>query len=147
VSGPGCLVCHQHAAPPPGGLLGDDPLTVTYHRPPPPGADVYAGHLRVTSRRHAADLAALDPDEAAAVGRSASRWARALRAAGAVRVYSATVGHGADHLHVHLLPRWPGTPDDVPWHAVDDDPGGCRLDAAGVADLVGRLRASERGEG
>lgn len=122
-----------------GGLLADA-LTVTYHRPPEADGRAYRGHLLVTSRRHASDLAALTPDEAAAVGRAAARYAAALRALGAERVYSATIGHGVDHLHVHLLPRWPGTPDEVPWHAVDAWPGATRLPPDDIAELVRGLR-------
>ena len=124
----------------PGGLLADD-LTLTYHRPPEADGRAYRGHLLVTTRRHAPDLAALTPEEAAAVGRAAARYAAALRRLGAGRVYSATIGHGVDHLHVHLLPRWPGTPPEVPWHAVDDWPGAPRLTPDEIAALVRQLPA------
>lgn len=137
-----CLVCRQQSGeiPVPGGVIDDDPLTVSYHRPPGPSGDVYAGHLLVTSRRHAPDLAALSPDEAAAVGRSTSAYARALRQVGAARVYTMTIGHGVEHMHVHVVPRWPGTPDAVPWHAVDEWAGARRLPPADVEALVARLR-------
>ncbi len=93
----------------------------------------------VTSTRHVADFGGLEPDEAAAIGVDIARWSAALKDAGATRVYTATIGHGWDHLHVHLLPRWPGTPADVPWHAVDDWPGANRVsfeDAAAFFDSL-----------
>ncbi|MGA2804244.1 MAG: hypothetical protein ABSF89_07615 [Acidimicrobiales bacterium] len=43
-----------------------------------------------------------------------------LKKFGAGRVEVATIGRHPDHLHVHLPPRWPGTRDEVPWHAVDE---------------------------
>jgi histidine triad (HIT) family protein len=52
---------------------------------------------------------------------AATRLARALLdAGGAEWVYSAVIGHGAPHFHQHLLPRYPGTPREIAWHAVDE---------------------------
>jgi hypothetical protein len=73
----------------PGGLL-DDGLVITFHRPPLDEPRVYAGHLLVTSKRHVADFAALNPDEAAAVGTAISTYSGALKKLGATRVYVAT---------------------------------------------------------
>ena len=57
-----CLICREHRGEVdvPGGLL-DDGLVITFHRPPLDEPLVYAGHLLVTSKRHAADFAALKP--------------------------------------------------------------------------------------
>jgi histidine triad (HIT) family protein len=44
------------------------------------------------------------------------RASRALReAAGAEHVYAQVIGDRVPHLHVHLLPRYPGTPEDYWW--------------------------------
>lgn len=136
-----CLICREHRGEVdvPGGLL-DDGLVITFHRPPLDEALVYAGHLLVTSKRHAADFAALNPDEAAAVGAAVSTYSGALKKLGATRVYVATIGHHVDHLHVHLLPRWPDTPEDVPWHSIDSWEGARRVAAHEVEELVSELR-------
>ena len=83
---------------------------VVFHVPPPAGETSYLGHLLVTPRRHCPDFAGLDRGEAEAVGVAIAVCSAALKAIGAERVYVATVGHSVAHLHVHLLPRWPGTP-------------------------------------
>ena len=93
---------------------------------PPLSGSSYLGHLLVTPRRHCADFAGLERAEAEAVGAVIATCSAALKALGAERVYLATIGHGVDHLHVHLLPRWPGTPDEVPWHRVDEWEGATR---------------------
>jgi diadenosine tetraphosphate (Ap4A) HIT family hydrolase len=56
-------------------------------------------------------------------------------------VYVATVGHGVEHLHVHLLARWPDAPDEVACHAVDEWEGARRGAAADVESTVESLRA------
>ena len=128
-------------------MLADDDLVVAFHLPPSGTGTVYRGHLLVAPRRHRADFAALDPDEARAVGLAISRCSAALKSLGAERVYVATVGHRVDHLHVHLLARWPGTPAEVPWHAVDEWEGAPSLSAAGIEAFVSRLRAVAGGSG
>lgn len=123
----------------PGGLRRAGRGAVTFHVPPSGDGLTYEGHLLVTSARHVPDFAGLRPSEAATIGKEMARWSAALKSAGALRVYTATIGHACDHLHVHLLPRWPGTPDEVPWHSVDDWPGARRLPfdaAARVFELL-----------
>lgn len=90
--------------------------------------------------RHAPDYADLHVDEAASVGREIARWSRALKGIGAERVYVAVVGHGVPHLHVNLLPRWPGTPDEIPWYSIDDWAGANRVSFAEAGTLAERLR-------
>jgi diadenosine tetraphosphate (Ap4A) HIT family hydrolase len=136
-----CLVCREHTgevALPGGHLLADDHV-VAFHVPPLSGSS-YLGHLLVTSRRHCPDFADLDPGEAASVGVAISACSAALKALGAGHVYVATVGHGVAHLHVHLLPRWPETPDDVAWYAVDDWSGARRGGEAEIVSIVTSLR-------
>jgi histidine triad (HIT) family protein len=74
------------------------------------------------------------------VGQWIARLSRALQALGAERVYVAVVGHGVPHLHVHLIPRWPGTPEDVSWLHVDDWKGARRGDVAAAAGLAHQIK-------
>lgn len=138
-----CLVCAEVRGDVavPGGHLEDGELVTVFHSPiVDPATDVFVGYLFVTPRRHVPGFAGLTSDEAAAVGASIARWSRALEAAGAAHVYVLRVGHRAPHLHVHLVPRWPETPDDVPWVHVDDWPGARRGGTEDAAALVSDLR-------
>jgi diadenosine tetraphosphate (Ap4A) HIT family hydrolase len=141
----GCLVCREVSGlvPLPGGLLTHGALVAAFHVPPR-AETVFLGHLLVIPRRHVADFAGLSAEEAAAVGVGISRWSAALKHLGAMRVYVATIGHGTDHLHVHLLPRWPGTPEEIPWHSVDDWPGARMGDFAAAEEMVSLIRRSDQ---
>jgi histidine triad (HIT) family protein len=112
-----CFVCRKHrdrGSLLPGGPVGEDDLVIVSHLAPDApgrsGRPVYLGHLFVEPRRHAPGLADLTDAEARAVGWWCTRASRALReAAGAEHVYAAVIGDGVPHLHVHLVPRYPGT--------------------------------------
>jgi diadenosine tetraphosphate (Ap4A) HIT family hydrolase len=145
----GCFVCgkHVHLDDLPGGAILADEHVVVSHLPlvTPRGEadDVLLGHLMVEPRRHVAELGELDPHEAGSFGRLTARASAALQSVtNAEHVYAAVIGHGVEHLHLHLVPRLPGTPREYWWPRVDEWPEAPR----GGPDLVGalaeRLRAA-----
>ncbi len=141
----GCYVCQKHRDPELLPVGADELAVVTHVSPDAPGTDgapVYLGHLVVEPRRHVPGLADLTDAEGAAIGAWAARASRAQRAAGAEHVYSAVIGHRVDHLHLHLIPRYPGTPSEYWWPPRLDEAPGARLgDAAEVTRVVRDLRA------
>jgi histidine triad (HIT) family protein len=143
-----CLVCRELRGDVavPGGFVWADDDVVGFHMPPLEELGIprpYLGHLVVVTRRHVARLGDLTDAESSAVGRTAARLARALTdEGGAEWVYSAVVGMQTPHFHLHLLPRYPGTPPEVAWHAVDEWEGGSHGGAVEIAELVERLRTS-----
>lgn len=145
-----CYICAKHRDPA-GQVDGDDLVVVSHVAHDAPGQDgapVYLGHLVVEPRRHVAGLGDLTGDEAAALGRWLARAADALRTdAGAEHVYSMVVGHQIDHLHVHLVPRYPGTPREYWWSRLDEWPDAPLGDVADVARVVSGLRAHLQRQG
>jgi histidine triad (HIT) family protein len=144
-----CFVCAKHrdiGALPGGELAGDEHAVVTHlplTTPAGTSESVYQGYLFVEPRRHVAELGDLTPAEAASVGRLAAAASGALRSSeGAEHVYAAVIGHGVDHLHVHLIPRYPGTPREYWWVRVDEWPDAPRGGAAEVDALGERMRAA-----
>jgi diadenosine tetraphosphate (Ap4A) HIT family hydrolase len=138
-----CLVCREHRGEVelPGGPLYEDELVHGMHVPPlEDNPRPYLGHLMVTPKRHAAGLGDLMDEEAQAVGLLITRLSRALRREGAEHIYSAVIGHGVPHLHIHLLPRYAGTPQEYWWTRVDEWPDAPHGGPDEIAALVARLR-------
>ncbi len=108
-----CFICDKHgqgdAAQ--GGVIYENKLVYAGHVHALTGPTAYRGHLVVEPKRHAAGLGDLTDEEAGAVGRLINRLAGVLKqVVGAEHVYAFGYGGGVPHLHVHLVPRYPGTP-------------------------------------
>jgi histidine triad (HIT) family protein len=143
-----CFVCakHRDMSSVPGGELASDEHVVVSHLPltTPDGSaeSVYLGHLVLEPRRHVRGLGDLTTEEGASLGRMAARASAALtQSEHAEHVYAAVIGHGVEHLHLHLLPRYPGTPREYWWVRVDDWPEAPRGGPAEIEALAERLRS------
>lgn len=106
--------------------------------------EIYIGHVVVEPKRHVEGLAALTAEEAAAIGQAVSNLAEAMRTTeGVTQVSSFVFGDGSErHLHVHVVPRYPATPDDFHLLRVLEWPGAPRGGADEVRDFCARLRVA-----
>jgi ATP adenylyltransferase len=116
-----CIFCDFAAAPPEAYrsklvLLVQEHALVCLNRYP-----FAASHLLVVPKRHVADLASLEADEYDATMRLVrDSVARVQRATGAIGLnvgmnLGQAAGAGiADHLHAHVVPRWPGDTNFMP---------------------------------
>lgn len=145
-----CLVCRKHRGdlPVPGGAIYEDDLVFASHVfIPDDRTDVYLGWLVLEPKRHAPGLPDLTDDEARHFGLTASRLSRALIAAtGAEWVYAFVLGHHVPHLHLHLFPRYPGTPREYWWPRMDEWPDAPRGGEDEVAEVAQRIRDALAGE-
>lgn len=138
-----CFVCQKHSqgSEVPSGVIYEDGLTYVGHLLPGDLTDVYLGYLMLEPKRHVARLGDLTEMEAAAIGRLTNDVARALRdVEGAEHVYSLVLGDAVPHLHIHLIPRYPGTPREYWGLKVDQWPGARKGGVAEVQAVSGRLR-------
>jgi diadenosine tetraphosphate (Ap4A) HIT family hydrolase len=140
-----CFVCDKHRRGPDvqGGVIYEDDLVYAGHAHPVGDRDAYLGYLIAEPKRHVVGLGDLTDDEAAALGRLVSSLAHALQAVeGAEHVYSFVFGDGqVRHLHVHVVPRYPGTPREYRGHQVTEWPGAPRGGTEEITALCDRLRA------
>jgi len=109
---PGCIFCNAAAAE------HDDPLVVARGRAAFVILNLYpynSGHLMIVPNRHVASLAELSPEERADVmdltARAEVAVTEVYRPQGlniGVNLGKAAGAGIADHLHVHVVPRWTG---------------------------------------
>ena len=106
-----CLACEIVAGRvvPPGGVLARWPDFVLHGVAM---ASPVAGWVVLTPTRHARSFADLTDAEAAHLGVLAVAVQRAQRTSlGADHGYAAALGDLLHHVHLHLVPRYPTTPD------------------------------------
>jgi len=140
-----CFVCskHRRGADVEGGVIYEDDLVYAGHAHTVGRSDAYLGILIAEPKRHVVGLGDLTDDEAAALGRLVSNLARALQAVErAEHVYSFVFGDGqVRHLHMHLVPRYAGTPPDYRGYQVTEWPGAPRGGTEEITALCDRIRA------
>jgi histidine triad (HIT) family protein len=139
-----CFVCRKHRGeiPVPGGAIYEGELVYASHvLAPPDSGSFYLGYLIAETKRHAPGLADLTDQEAQAIGLLVTRLSRALKQeVGAEHVYSFVLGDAVPHLHVHVVPRYPGAPREYWGVRVDAWPEAPRGGPREVEDLCARLR-------
>lgn len=145
-----CLVCQKIRGEklPPGGPLSTDEWVYASHAFLPPGqTTAFLGWIVIDIRRHIAGLGEMNDEEARSLGMAMKRLSQALQqVTGAERIYAVVSGHAVDHLHLHLIPRYPGTPKEYGITDVDEWPEAPRGGEAEIHRLCDRLRAYLEGE-
>jgi histidine triad (HIT) family protein len=102
-----CVFCRLVAKEIPSVRVAEDDLTVAFMDI----GQVNPGHVLVATKRHAASIYDVTPEEAAAVMQAAQRVARAVRAAFDPPGLTLLQANGREgdqtvfHFHVHVLPR------------------------------------------
>jgi histidine triad (HIT) family protein len=140
-----CIICRKHRGEViiPGGAIYEDDLVYAGHAQIRDGqAAAYLGYLMAETKRHAPGLADLTDAEAAALGVLVAHLSRALQATeGAEHVYAFVIGDGVPHVHVHVVPRYPGAPREYWGVRVDEWPEAPHGGPEAMAALCERLRA------
>ena len=139
-----CFICRKHRGDVsvPGGAIYEDDLVYVGHAQIREGQTVaYLGYLMVEPKRHAPGLPDLTDSEAQALGLWVARMSRALKATeGAQHVYAFVLGDAVPHLHIHVVPRYPGAPREYWGVHVDEWPGAPHGGLQEITDLCARLR-------
>lgn len=138
-----CFVCAKHATGEAvtGGVIYEDDLVYAGHILPPDLRDVYLGYLMIEPQRHVSGWGELTDEEASALGRLVNTLARVLKASeDAEHVYSFVLGDAVPHLHIHLVPRYPGAPSEFWGVRTDEWPAAPRVGESDIAAVCDRLR-------
>ena len=112
-----CIFCRLVAGEIPSARVYEDALTIAFMDI----GQVNPGHVLVATRRHAATLFDITPEEAAAVMQTARRVALAAQAAFApeglnlLQFNGAVAGQTVAHFHLHVLPRHAGDGVGFDW--------------------------------
>lgn len=102
-----CIFCRLAAKEIPAAIVFEDDLTLAFMDL----GQVNPGHVLVATRRHAATLLDITPDEAAAVMQTAQRVANAVHATFAPPGLTLLQANGREgdqtvfHFHLHVVPR------------------------------------------
>jgi diadenosine tetraphosphate (Ap4A) HIT family hydrolase len=129
----------------PGGLLWESETVLAFHVPPLLEPEPLIGHLLIVPRRHADTWADLTASEASEIGQVAAALSGPLRTlTRAERIYSAVLGHHSPHFHLHVFPRYPGTPKEFWFMAADEWEGSPKGGADQIATFVQQLRSELR---
>jgi len=141
---PDCFICRKHRGEVsvPGGAIYEDDLIYAGHAQISEGQTTcYLGHLIVEPKRHAPGLADLTDIEAQTLGLMIAYLSRALKASeSAEHVYAFVLGDLVSHLHIHIVPRYPGTPREYWGVRVDEWPDAPRGGEQEMIALCTRLR-------
>jgi histidine triad (HIT) family protein len=110
-----CFICakHQQGEAAQDGVIFSDEIIYVGHIHALDRPQAYRGYLMVEPIRHVASLGDLTDEESSSIGRMVNRLARILKdVEDAEHVYSFIFGDAVAHLHVHVAPRYPGTPPE-----------------------------------
>ena len=126
----------------PGGAIYQDDLIYVGHAQIREGqTTAYLGYLMVEPKRHVQGLADLTDKEAQTLGLMVSRLSRALKTSErAEHIYTFVLGDHVSHLHIHVVPRYPGAPREYWGVRVDEWPDAPHGGPQEMIALCTRLR-------
>jgi diadenosine tetraphosphate (Ap4A) HIT family hydrolase len=139
-----CFICQKHLSLERyGGAIFESDHFVASHGGKLEDAEpVYLGWVVIETRRHVHELGDLNDAESRELGPLMARLAWALaQMVGAEHVYSFLMGDGVPHFHLHLFPRYPGTPREFWGTRVDEAPD---VPRGGIEEVRGIVTSLQR---
>ncbi|WP_108669943.1 HIT family protein [Peribacillus acanthi] len=109
-----CFICNKHAGniQTAGVMIYEDEFVYVGHIDRN-GEPNYLGHIMIDLKRHAPTLGDMTMEEAQAFGVTMANVSKALmESEKAEHIYSLVSGNSVPHLHMHIVARYPNTPED-----------------------------------
>lgn len=139
-----CIICrkHQDIDRYTGGVIAEKSGLILAHFPFLEGEKAAKGHLIIEPRRHIVDFHEMTDEEASSLGALVQRGSRAIqKALGAEHVYLYRINDKVQHLHFHLIPRYPETPREYWGLKIGEWPAREILNLEQIKDVSLRLKA------
>ncbi len=137
-----CILCDvvRGAHPASGGILHREAGLVLHATADP---SPLRGWVVLTSERHVRAWPDLDAAALAALGPLAARVMAAQRAVlGAEHVYAFSIGDAVRHFHLHLVPRYPDTPERLRGRRCFDGRPEDMLSPGAIAEAADAVRSA-----
>ncbi|WNF24853.1 HIT family protein [Mesobacillus jeotgali] len=109
-----CFICNKHSGTieTSGVKIFEDDFVYVGHIDRN-GNPNYLGHIMIDLKRHVPTLGEMNMEEAKVFGMMMAKLSKALmESEGAEHIYAFVSGDSVPHLHMHLVPRYPGTPKE-----------------------------------
>jgi histidine triad (HIT) family protein len=109
-----CFICNKHTGKivTSGTMIYEDDYVYVGHIDRN-GKPNYLGHIMIDLKRHTPSLADMTTEEARAFGLIMARVSKALKdSENAEHIYSLVSGNSVPHLHMHIVARYPNTPEE-----------------------------------
>ena len=108
-----CLICEKHLDTQQKPIKSGNFAKLYHCYPTPKEPSVYKGHLFVEPTRHITCTSQLKDEEAREIGLLISMGAKVVRDFFNIEhIYTFNIGHMVPHLHFHIVPRYPDTPEE-----------------------------------
>lgn len=141
---PVCKICEKHKRSQkgaPGDLISERNGWRLYHYPVVRGERVIRGHLLLETIRHIEDMAELSETEAMEMGSYILSAIQVMRGyLEAEHIYMFRINDKVPHVHVHLIPRYKGTPKEFWGTNITNWSEGPRVGVDGARKIIHDLR-------
>ncbi len=135
-----CIICTKHQNPDNLIIHETDYFIVAHYLTSEEVPKMYQGHIFIEPKRHITCYSMINNEEASELGVLIQKTGQALKKElSAEHIYMFSIMHLAPHLHIHMVPRYEGTPEEYWDRKLHEWPEAPRLDAKGIEELSKKL--------
>jgi histidine triad (HIT) family protein len=139
-----CMICDKHKdlASATGGALFEKNGVTASHFPIIDNQPAIRGHILIEPTRHVVEASDLTEDEAMATGLLIRNSIALLKSKlGAEHAYVFRINDKVPHFHVHVVPRFAGTPTEFWGHKITEWNGAAKLGLEEIKALTNFTKA------
>ena len=135
-----CIICTKHQNPENVTVHETEHFIVAHYPTSDENPKMYQGHLFIEPKRHITCYSMINDEEAKELGQLIQKTGQALKQElDADHIYMFSIMHLAPHLHIHMVPRYKGTPEKYWDRNLHDWPLAPKLNAEEIKNLSQNL--------